>query len=212
MSPALQAKFLRVLQEREYEPLGGVETVRANVRIVAATNKKLVELVREEKFRDDLYFRLSVARLTIPSLRERREDIPYLVERFVERFNAKRGKQIQGVTPEVMEILMRHTFPGNARELENIIEYGFVLCHNRFIEIRHLPEDLKPDEEPVTRTARGDSVSRLQQSEAHTIQIALSRNQGHQGHTAEELGISRTTLWRKLQKYDINPEDYKVPH
>ncbi len=207
-----QVKLLRLLQERQYEPLGGVKPLPANVRIVAATNRDLSDLVSRGQFRDDLYFRLAVVRLTVPPLVERRQDIPYLIDHFIQRFNAKRGKQIQGVTPEVMEILMRHTFPGNARELENIIEYGFVLCHNRFIEIRHLPEDLKPDEEPVTRTARGDSVSRLQQSEAHTIQIALSRNQGHQGHTAEDLRISRTTLWRKLQKYDINPEDYKVPH
>ncbi|OFW41425.1 MAG: Fis family transcriptional regulator, partial [Acidobacteria bacterium RIFCSPLOWO2_12_FULL_67_14b] len=140
---ATQVKLLRVLQEREYEPLGSVRTERANVRVVASTNKRLADLVSEGRFRDDLYFRLSVVRLSIPPLVERREDIPYLVEHFVQRFNAKRGKQIGGVTPAVMAILMRHDFPGNARELENIIEYGFVLCHNRLIDIAHLPEELQ---------------------------------------------------------------------
>jgi len=207
-----QVKLLRLLQERQYEPLGGIKPLPANVRIVAATNRDLSDLVSRGQFRDDLYFRLAVIRLTIPPLAERRQDIPYLIEHFIQRFNAKRDRQIQGVTPEVMEILMRHMFPGNARELENIIEYCFVLCHNGFIETRHLPEDLKPDEGSTSHTTLGDSVSQLQQSEAHTIQIVLSRNQGHQGRTAEELGISRTTLWRKLQKYDIKPEDFKVSH
>ena len=207
-----QVKLLRLLQERQYEPLGGVKPLPANVRIVAATNRYLSDMVSRGQFRDDLYFRLAVIRLTIPPLAERRQDIPYLIDHFIQRFNAKRGKRIQGVTPEVMEILMRHMFPGNARELENIIEYGFVLCHNGFIETRHLPEDLKPDEATTSHPSSNGSVSRLQQSEVQTIQIALSSNQGHQGRTAEELGISRTTLWRKLQKYDINPEDFKVPH
>ncbi len=195
-----QAKLLRLLQERQYEPLGGIEPLPANVRIVAATNRDLPDMVSRGQFRDDLYFRLAV----------RRQDIPYLIEHFIQRFNAKRGKRIQGVTPEVMEILMRYEFPGNARELENIIEYCFVLCHNGFIEIRHLPEDLKLHRGSLSRIVNEDSVSQLQLGEAHTIQIALSRNNGHQGRTAEELGISRTTLWRKIKKHDINPEDFTI--
>jgi len=207
-----QVKLLRLLQEREYEPLGGVKSLPANVRIVAATNRNLSDLVSRGQFRDDLYFRLAVIRLTIPPLAERRQDIPYLIEHFIQRFNAKRGKRIQGVTPEVMEILMRHMFPGNARELENIIEYCFVLCHNGFIETRHLPEDLKPEWDSPAHVIPGDSVSRLQQGEAQTLQIALNSNQGHQGRTAEELGISRTTLWRKLKKFGIDPDGFKVEH
>jgi len=144
LPPATQVKLLRVLQEREYEPLGGLETVHADVRIVAATNRRLAEMVSEGKFRDDLYFRLAVVRLAVPPLSQRRQDIPLLVEHFVKRFNAKRGKKIQGVTPEVMELLMRHDFPGNVRELENIIEYAFVLCHDTLIDLRHLPEDVNP--------------------------------------------------------------------
>jgi PAS domain S-box-containing protein len=179
---ATQVKLLRVLQEREYEPLGGVETVRANVRVVAATNKKLVDLVSEGKFRDDLYFRLSVARLTIPSLRERREDIPYLVEWFVQRFNTKRGKQIAGVTPAVMEVLMRHDFPGNVRELENIIEYGFVLCRDGLIDVRHLPEELQSDaQHSVTESHSG------------------RRRAGHQPHDAVAQNEAPRRVGRRVQ-------------
>jgi PAS domain S-box-containing protein len=204
-----QVKLLRVLQEREYEPLGSVETVRANVRVVAATNKKLVELVSGGGFRDDLYFRLSVARLTIPCLRERREDIPYLIERFVQRFNAKRGKQIDGVTPAVMEVLMRHDFPGNVRELENIIEYGFVLCHGNMIDVRHLPEELQPRAQQPARSGHSTPRLKLEQAEADVIRSALTHTRGSIGKAARELGISRTTLWRKMKRFGVSAEDYR---
>ncbi len=209
LPPATQVKLLRVLQEREYEPLGSTETVRANVRVVAVTNKTLVELVREGKFRDDLYFRLSVARLTIPSLRERREDIPYLIERFVQRFNAKRGKHINGVTPVVMEVLMRHDFPGNVRELENIIEYGFVLCHERLIDVRHLPEELQARAQRPVTESHSPPHSKLKWAEADAIGSALTRSQGSIGKAAEELGVSRTTLWRKMKRLGVLAEDYR---
>ena len=206
---ATQVKLLRVLQQREYEPLGSVETVRANVRVVAATNKKLVELVSDGRFRDDLYFRLSVARLTIPSLRERREDIPYLVECFVERFNAKRGKEIAGITPAVMEILMRYDFPGNVRELENIIEYGFVLCHDKLIDVCHLPEEMQPGVHQQVTASRSSPDSELKWAEADVIRAALTRNRGSVGKAAEELGISRTTLWRKMKRFSVSAEDHR---
>ena len=209
LPPATQVKLLRVLQEREYEPLGSVKTVKANVRVVAATNKKLVELVSEGKFRDDLYFRLGVARLTIPPLRERREDIPYLVEHFVQRFNAKRGKQIAGVTPSVMEVLMRHDFPGNVRELENIIEFGFVLCHSRLIDINHLPEELRPVAGATGAPNHDSKTSSLKLAEADAIRATLTRTHGCLGKTAAELGISRTTLWRKMKRHEILAEDFR---
>ncbi len=193
-----QVKLLRLVQQREYSPLGSVQTIRADIRIVAATNQDLARLVADSQFRDDLYFRLAVVRLSIPPLLKRREDIPHLVAHFVERFNAKQAKSIQGVTPAVMEILMRHDFPGNVRELENIIEYAFVLCHNRFIDVRHLPEDIQGETATQHRPARP-----LEDSEADAIRLALSRNHGHQGRTAHELRISRTTLWRKMKKYGI---------
>ena len=204
LPPETQVKLLRLLQEREYEPLGGTKTVQANVRIVAATNRKLAELVSDGKFRDDLYFRLAVVRLTLPSLRDRREDIPFLVEHFIRRFSAKRGKQITGVTPAVMEILMRHDFPGNVRELENVIEYGFVLCHDRLIDVPHLPEDLQQGNQRAFATKQPHKGSQLKLAEADVIRFALEHNGGHLGKTAQELGISRATLWRKMKKYSLS--------
>lgn len=208
---AIQVKLLRLLQEREYEPLGGVKPLRADVRVVAATNRKLLDMVSQGTFRDDLYFRLAVVRLSIPPLRERREDIPYLVEHFVERFNVKRGKKISGVTPGVMNIFMRHKFPGNVRELENLIEHGFVLCHGGLIDVRHLPEDVQRsfgDESPPGEDAAvqlEESVSGLERAEAEAILRALHLSKGHLGATCRALGVSRTTLWRKMKKYGINP-------
>jgi transcriptional regulator with PAS, ATPase and Fis domain len=209
LPPATQVKLLRVLQEREYEPLGGVKTLRTNVRVVAATNSKLAELVSNGKFRDDLYFRLAVMRLTLPPLKERREDIPFLVEHFIRRFNAKRGKNITGVTPAVMEIFMRHPFPGNVRELENLIEYGFVLCHDHLIDLRHLPEDVQLSFPTTTSVDNVPSASKLKWAEADTIRSALRRSGGHLGRTADDLAISRTTLWRKMKQYSISPGEYK---
>jgi transcriptional regulator with PAS, ATPase and Fis domain len=204
-----QVKLLRLLQEREYHPLGGVETQHADVRIVAATNRDLSSRVSQGKFRDDLYFRLAVVRLTIPPLKERRQDIPFLIDHFIQRFNARRGKRIQGVTPAVMEILMRHPLPGNVRELENVIEYCFVLCHNGLIDVKHLPDDLQPGG-AVGPSSTPEPVRRpLEEGEAEIIRRALARNRGSRSATAEDLRVSRTTLWRKLKKYGIQAEDYQ---
>ena len=200
-----QVKLLRVLQEREYEPLGGIGTVKANVRVVAATNKKLLELVGQGKFRDDLYFRLAVVRLALSPLKERREDIPFLVEHFIQRFNIKRSKNIAGVTPDVLEIFMRHDFPGNVRELENLIEYGFVLCRDGLIDIHHLPEDIQSAYRSSRLAEPAFPVSQLKLAEADVIRTVLTRAGGHQGNAAKQLGISRTTLWRKMRKYSIPP-------
>jgi len=205
--PETQVKLLRVLQEREYEPLGGIKPKQANVRIVAATNKKLSELVSQERFRDDLYFRLAVVRLSIPPLRERREDIPYLLEHFIRRFNAKRDRHIEGVTPAVMELLMRCNFPGNVRELENIIEYAFVLCRNRQIDINHLPEELQQRASKMAERGKAAILPPLGKAEAEAIRSALRRSNGHLGHATKALGISRATLWRKMKKYNIRTTD-----
>ncbi len=198
-----QVKLLRLLQEREYNPLGSVDTRHADVRIVAATNQDLAARVTQGRFRDDLYFRLAVVRLVLPPLAHRREDIPYLVDHFIRRFNAKKGRSIQGVTPSVMQILMRHDFPGNVRELENIIEYGFVLCHNSFIDVTHLPDDLRAASGLVPTPARDAAATPLQRSEAEAIRAALARHGGNRGAVAAELRISRTTLWRKMTKHGI---------
>jgi PAS domain S-box-containing protein len=207
LPPETQVKLLRLLQEREYTPLGSLETRHANVRIVAATNRNLVDLVSKGQFRDDLFFRLAVVHLIIPPLAERREDIPYLVEHFIQRFNAKQGKRVQGVTPAVMEVFMRHELTGNARELENLIEYCFVLCHNGVIDVNHLPEHLQARVHRSGSAELPNTISPLQQSEADAIRNALIQNRWRQADAAKELGISRTTLWRKMKRYSIDLPD-----
>ena len=202
MSPALQVKLLRVLQDKEYEPLGATSTVRVDVRVVAATNKDLVTLVRSRQFRDDLYYRLNVVKIDLPPLSRRREDIPLLVEHFMEKFNHKTGKNLSGVSDEVMALLMGYGFPGSVRELENIIEHAFVMCKGEMIELRHLPPELI--ESSKETAIREKEVSKpLQTAEAEAILKALERNKGNRLRTARELGIDRSTLWRKIKRYGI---------
>jgi len=201
ISPAMQVKLLRVLQEREYEPLGAISPVKADVRIIAATNKNLAELVKTGEFRQDLYYRLNVVRIELPSLSRRREDIPLLIEHFIGSFNLKRGKHISGVSAEALKLLMRHDFPGNVRELENIIEHAFVLCRGKQIELEHLPEEITGQLE----LAGGQEVvgDPLRESESKAIRETLRRNNGHRGRTAQALGIHPSTLWRKMKRLGI---------
>jgi transcriptional regulator with PAS, ATPase and Fis domain len=130
------------------------------------------------------------------------------VERFVQRFNAKRGKDIAGVTPAVMEVLMRHDFPGNVRELENIIEYGFVLCHDNLIDVCHLPEELQANAQHPATASNPSPDSKLKWAEAEAIRSALTRSRGSVGKAAQDLGISRTTLWRKMKRLGISAADH----
>ena len=130
ISPAMQVKLLRVLQERVYEPLGSDEPVAADVRIIAATNRNLKSLVKKEKFREDFYYRINVVRMVLPTLAERKEDIPLLAEHFIKRFNRLQGREIRGIRPEALAALVRHDWPGNVRELENAIEHAFILCQD----------------------------------------------------------------------------------
>ena len=202
MSPALQVKLLRVLQDREYEPLGGTSTVKVDVRVVAATNKDLVTLVQSRQFRDDLYYRLNVMKIDLPPLVRRREDISLLAERFVEKFYLKTGKNLSGVSHEVMSFFMRYDFPGNVRELENIIEHAFVMCKGDVIELRHLPSELiERSKEALLEEEKVDRP--LQRAEAESIRKVLERNRGNRLRTARELGIDRTTLWRKIKRFGI---------
>jgi PAS domain S-box-containing protein len=202
MSPALQVKLLRVLQDGEYEPLGGTSSVRVDVRVVAATNKDLIALVQSRQFRDDLYYRLNVVKIDLPPLSHRREDIPLLVEHFVEKFKLKTGKNLSGVSHEVMSFLMRYDFPGNVRELENIIEHAFVMCKGEIIELRHLPPELVEYAKETVVEAK-EVNKPLQTAEAEVIRKALERNEGNRLRTAQELGIDRSTLWRKIKRYGI---------
>ncbi len=205
ISPALQLKLLRVIQEKEYEPLGGTKTEKADVRVVAATNKNLKELADEGLFREDLFFRLNVIKITLPPLSERREDIPILVDHFIHKFNNLKQKNIESASSEVINILMRHDFPGNIRELENIIEYTFVLCHGGQIDVDCLPEGLTgPLQEQPLASAASESATPLSNAEAGTILAALQKFDGNRGKTAAHLGIEKTTLWRKMKKYQID--------
>lgn len=198
ISPPMQIRLLRVLQEKTYEPLGSVDPVPSDVRILAATHQSLANLVERGAFRRDLYYRLNVLRLELPPLRERRSDIPLLVEHFRRRMNAETGKSIEQVDPAVYDVLMRHDFPGNIRELENIIQHAFVLCRGSVIQIQHIPGHLISHAETA-----GAAPLTLEDHEKRAIREALDRHAGHRAAAASELGIDPSTLYRKLKRYDI---------
>ncbi|MBW1679513.1 MAG: sigma 54-interacting transcriptional regulator [Deltaproteobacteria bacterium] len=202
LSIALQAKLLRVLQEKEYEPLGGTKPVKANVRIIAATNKDLTERLSRGAFRDDLYYRINVIKIELPPLSQRREDIPYLVDHFIRQFNLKMGKRITRVSAEVLNLFMQYDFPGNIRELENIIEHAFVLCRETQITTPNLPQDFIEKNIPAQK-AKSVKMNALGCAEAQIIRNALKKHKGHRGKTARELEIHKTTLWRKMKKLGI---------
>jgi len=198
MSINIQVKLLRFLQDRKYEPLGSLEQITSDVRVIAATNRDLEEDVKEGRFRQDLYYRLNVINIKIPPLRERLEDIPLLVEHFISMYNVIKNREIEGVTDDVMKILLNHNFPGNIRELENIIEHAFILCKGEYIDSNHLPQYMK--EVNITYTPE----STLEEMEKMHILNVLERNGRNRKKTAEILGINTSTLWRKLTKYGLD--------
>jgi len=197
-----QVKLLRVLQEKEFEPLGATAPIKADVRVIAATKENLVKLIKKETFRDDLYYRLNVVKIELPPLAKRREDIPLLISHFIDKFNKRMSKSIEDVSKDVMNILMEYDYPGNVRELENIIEHACVMCQGTRIRRAHLPPELHPKSEKVIID---EEVSRplLQSFEKQLIQETLEKNNGNKVLTAEELGFHRSTLWRKMKKYDL---------
>ncbi|GLH69708.1 Fis family transcriptional regulator [Geothrix rubra] len=200
ISPALQVRLLRVLQERTYEPLGSNETVRANVRFIAATHRDLRTEVREGRFREDLFYRLNVMQIAIPPLRERREDIPALARRFLDRQVTLHGRQIQGFSGEAMDRLMRHIWPGNIRELENAVEHACVLCRGDQIQLSELPQALEDVAKAAPAADPAPAGQDLHSREMAAIQAALERHGGNRTAAARELGIHPTTLWRKLRR------------
>ncbi len=208
---SIQVKLLRVLQEKVYEPLGSNKPVKADVRIIAATNRDLKAMVKEGEFREDLYYRLNVVNITLPPLRERKEDIPLLVNHFIKQYSAQQEKDIVGITSEALNILMRYDYPGNIRELENIIEYAFILCEGGYIQAAHLPETFKEEvhSSPGARASPSitSSTMTLDEIEKHAIIAALERNDWKKMVTCRELGISKDTLRRKIAKYGIKRED-----
>ncbi|MDD4951298.1 MAG: sigma 54-interacting transcriptional regulator [Desulfovibrionaceae bacterium] len=194
----LQVKLLRVLQERSFEPLGSVKSVPTDVRIIAATNRDLDGLVAEGRFRQDLFYRLNVVTLRLPTLRERREDIPLLSDHFIQSMAAEQGKEIEGLSEDAMSLLMRHDFPGNVRELENILEYAFILCPGGFIQVEHFPERLQPQAED--REELSESGLSLEQIKCRAVARALRRNKGARMATCRELGVSKDTLRRMIER------------
>jgi PAS domain S-box-containing protein len=201
VSPALQVRLLRILQERTYEPLGSTRMETADVRVIVATNKDLAEQISKGLFREDLYYRINVVRVAMPPLRNRKEDIPLLVEQFIQRFNHLQQKNVQGIAAEALSLLMAYDWPGNIRELENAIERAFILCTGGYIGIGHLPEDLT-----AHVPARGD-VSLIRSAhdtlDIQSILAAVSRNGCNREAAAKDLGIHKTTLFRKIKKLGI---------
>ena len=202
LSAALQIKLLRVLQEREFEPLGATRPVKTNARIIAATNKDLNQLLSLGQMREDFYYRINVIKINLPPLSKRREDIPLLVEHFVKKFNMKKNRKIAGVSEEVMEFFMKYDFKGNIRELENIIEHSFVLCHNQLITMEHLSADLQKTYKEKKRIGTDRSL-RLKETEKEIIVHTLNKHHGNRKKTAAELNINPSTLWRKMKKLGI---------
>jgi len=225
-SPAFQISLLRVLENKEFTPLGGTKTVTADVRIIAATNKNLSDMVKQGGFRQDLFYRINVLALSLPPLRRRMEDLPDLVEHFVTKLNRIRDKQIAGVDEDALKILMSHTFPGNIRELENIIEHGFALCRKGAIGVDHLPMALcappmepeesdaaffhdEPRAQPSIRPHEPGTAANLEKpdpikmAEIKMIAEALDRNQNNRTAAARDLGMHKSTLFRKIKRLGI---------
>ncbi|HHP7235684.1 MAG TPA: sigma-54 interaction domain-containing protein [Desulfobacterales bacterium] len=201
VSPALQVRLLRILQERTYEPLGATRSETADVRVVASTNKDLAEQVRRGLFREDLYYRVNVVRLELPPLRRRKEDIPLLLDQFIARFNRLQQKNVGGITAEALSLLMAYDWPGNIRELENVIERAFILCRHGDIGIEHLPAELTAH--GFASNTRADVRSAHDILDTQAIRAALERNAFDRTATARELGIHKTTLYRKMKKLGI---------
>lgn len=201
VSPALQMRLLRVLQERTYEPLGGTRSESVDARVIVATSKDLVEQTRTGAFREDLYYRVNVVRVELPPLRRRKEDIPVLVDQFIERFNRLQRKSVKGIETEALSLLMAHAWPGNVRELENVIERSFILCREGSIGIEHLPEELTAG----GRIAREDTGVRSAHNllDTQIIVGALERNNFNRLAAAKELGIHKSTLFRMMKRFDI---------
>lgn len=201
VSTAMQVRLLRFLQERVYEPLGAVAPVPADIRIVAATHQDLAGLVQNKSFREDLYYRINIVTLDVPPLRERLEDVPRLVEHFIERFNTLQGKELAGISEDALAQLMSYDYPGNVRELENFIERAFVLCRSGLIERDHLPD---PVRHPSPANSTANNWDTFKQMEASFLMNALRQHDWNRTETAQSLGIHKTTLFRKIKALGLN--------
>jgi len=200
ISPKIQVELLRVLEEKEFERVGDSTTIKVDVRVVTATNHDLSEKVKRGEFREDLYYRLNVMKIMVPPLRERKEDIPLLVEYFMKKFNNKFRKNIMEVAPDVERILMSYNWPGNVRELEHAIEHAFILCRDSTIRVEHLPEEILKDRPLEVEFINSDI------DDPKVIRKALERAGWNKTRAAELLGISRRSIYRKMKEFNIKPE------
>ena len=210
LSPALQVKLLRVLQEKEFERVGGNQTIRVDVRVIAATNRNLEEAIQKGTFREDLYYRLHVVTIRLPPLRERKEDIPLLIEHFLRKYAEENQKPVAGLSKEAREILLRYDYPGNVRELENIIERAVVLCRSDLITVQDLPLSLqegKAERSLESMERKGTLPATLEEIERQLIRNALKKTGGVQTRAAQELGISERVLRYKMKKYQIRESE-----
>ncbi len=201
ISPNLQVRLLRVLQHKEYAPLGDTRSVKANVRIITASNQDLAELVRQGLFRQDLFYRVNVLRLELPPLRQRREAIPSLADHFIRKFNAAQGRRISGLHRDALRALLAYDFPGNIRELENVIERAFVFCTGSTIMPQHLPDELRIIDIPAVRATTLNQAVR--NTEAQALVRALSRNDFNREAAARELGMHKSTFFKKVKALGI---------
>jgi len=203
LSPALQMKLLRVLQERQFERVGGNRTLTVDVRVLAATHRDLERAMREGTFRDDLYYRLNVVTIQIPPLRERREDIPLLLEHFLRKFAEKNQRDVTGLTAAARDALLKYDYPGNVRELENIVERAILLCRGRVIDLEDLPATVRPGQRSAGEPLPKDLPGILADIERQAMESALERSGGVQTQAASSLGISERVLRYKLKKYGL---------
>jgi DNA-binding NtrC family response regulator len=203
ISPSVQVKLLRFLQEHEFERVGGTQTIRVDVRLIAATNRNLVEEVKAGRFREDLFYRLNVVTIDMPPLRDRKTDIPALGKFFLDRYTRDNAKQIEGFSPQTMELLMSYDWPGNVRELENAIERAVVLTNTKLVEPRHLPPNVRPTLTPAGMPPIPGST--LAELEKYAILETLKQTGGSTSKAAEILGISVRTIQYRLHDYNVAP-------
>jgi PAS domain S-box-containing protein len=203
ISPYIQVKLLRFLQEKEFERVGESQTIKADVRIIAATNKDLKQLIKKGDFREDLYYRLKIFPIHLPPLRERKEDIRLLINHFINKFNKETGKSITGLSAEAALIMMDYCWPGNIRELENAIEHAFVTCQENEIGVFDLPIEIRHVELRKETCFSNEAKTDKKELTKDNIIYALSKYNGNKLKAANELGINRTTLWRYIKKLKI---------
>ena len=203
LSNAVQTKFLRVLETHEFERVGGNKTIKLQSRIIAATNKNLNDEISAGRFREDLFYRINVINIHLPPLRERMDDFPLLVNHFIESFNKKFNKQIKQFSSDAYDILVDYNYPGNIRELENVIEHCFVLCNGKVIQVECLPKRLREQKKKTIVPIKKDLKSGFKDVERDLIISVLEKNSNNRTKAASELNINPSTLWRKIKKLKI---------